>query len=80
MIQFTAWRRLRAGVLRFSEIGRPVTTTPTLFAALSVMPDHRTRKGRRFPLAALIMISLAAILSGANDLRAAAAQPEGVRC
>jgi hypothetical protein len=44
------------------------------------MPDHRTRKGRRFPLAALIMISLAAILSGANDLRAAAAQPEGVRC
>ena len=45
-------------------------TTPTLFAALSAMADHRTRKGRRFPLAALIMISLAAMLSGANDLRA----------
>jgi hypothetical protein len=45
-------------------------TTPTLFAALSAMPDHRTRKGRRFPLAALITISLAAMLSGANDLRA----------
>ena len=42
-------------------------TTPTLFAALSAMPDHRTRKGRRFPLAALIMISM---LSGANDPRA----------
>jgi len=34
------------------------------------MPDHRTRKGRRFPLVALMMISLAAMLSGANDLRA----------
>lgn len=45
-------------------------TTPTLFAALSTMPDHRTKKGRRFPLAALVMISLAAMLSGANDLRA----------
>jgi hypothetical protein len=45
-------------------------TTPTLFAALSAISDHRTRKGRRFPLAALIMISLAAMLSGANDLRA----------
>ena len=45
-------------------------TTPTLFAALSAMPDHRTRKGRRFPLAALITILLAAMLSGANDPQA----------
>jgi DDE_Tnp_1-associated/Transposase DDE domain len=45
-------------------------TTPTLFAVLSAMPDHRTKKGRRFPLAALVMISLAAMLSGANDLMA----------
>lgn len=45
-------------------------TIPTLFAVLSAMPDHRTKKGRRFPLAALVLISLAAMLSGANDLRA----------
>jgi hypothetical protein len=42
----------------------------TLFEALTAMPDHRTRKGRRYPLAAIVSISLAAMLSGANDLRA----------
>ena len=42
----------------------------TLFEALSAMPDRRTRKGRRYPLAAIVAISLAAMLSGANDLRA----------
>jgi DDE_Tnp_1-associated/Transposase DDE domain len=45
-------------------------TTLTLFEALSAIPDHRTKKGRRFPLAAIVAISLAAMLSGANDLRA----------
>lgn len=44
--------------------------TGTLFAALESIPDHRTRKGRRFPLAAILAISLAAMLSGANDLMA----------
>ena len=42
----------------------------TLFEALSQIPDHRTKKGQRFPLAAILTISLAAMLSGANDLRA----------
>ncbi len=46
------------------------TNTPTLFEALSSIPDHRTRKGRRYPLAAILAITIAAMLSGANDLRA----------
>lgn len=45
-------------------------TTATLFDALAQIPDHRTKRGRRFPLPALVMISLAAMLSGANDLMA----------
>ncbi len=32
------------------------------------MPDHRTKKGRRVPLAAIVTIALTAMLSGANDL------------
>jgi hypothetical protein len=44
--------------------------TGTLFEALQSIPDHRTKKGRRFPLAAILAISLAAMLSGANDLMA----------
>jgi len=42
----------------------------TLFEALQSIPDHRTKKGRRFPLAAILAIAIAAMLSGANDLRA----------
>ena len=34
------------------------------------VPDHRTLKGRRYSLAAIVGISLAAMLSGANDLMA----------
>ena len=45
---------------------------PTLFDALAAMPDHRTKKGRRFPLAAIVTIALTAMLSGANDLMAIA--------
>ena len=45
-------------------------STGTLFEALQSIPDHRTKKGRRFPLAAIVAISLAAMLSGANDLMA----------
>ena len=41
-----------------------------LWEALEGLPDHRTRKGRRYPLASIVGISLAAMLSGANDLRA----------
>jgi hypothetical protein len=46
------------------------TNTTTFFEALSSIPDHRTRKGRRYPLAAILAITIAAMLSGANDLRA----------
>lgn len=42
----------------------------TLVEALRSIPDHRTRKGRRFPLETILLIALAAMLSGANDLRA----------
>jgi len=42
----------------------------TLWVALQGIKDHRTRKGRRFPLPAIIAISLCAMLSGANDLMA----------
>ena len=42
----------------------------TLWTALEAIEDRRTKKGRRFPLSAIILISLAAMLSGANDLRA----------
>ena len=42
----------------------------TLWTALEGIEDRRTKKGRRFLLPAIILISLAAMLSGANDLRA----------
>lgn len=45
---------------------------PTLFDALTAIPDQRTKKGRRFPLATILIITLAAMLSGANDLLAIA--------
>lgn len=45
-------------------------TTSTLYEALCAIPDHRTAKGRRFPLATILVIALAAMLSGANDLMA----------
>ena len=41
-----------------------------LWDRLEQLPDHRTLKGRRYALAAIVGISLAAMLSGANDLRA----------
>jgi hypothetical protein len=42
----------------------------TLWTALEGVPDRRTRKGRRYSLASIIVLSLAAMLSGANDLMA----------
>ena len=45
-------------------------STTTLFDALAAIPDHRTKKGRRFPLATILTIALAAMLSGADDLMA----------
>lgn len=45
-------------------------STGTLFAALESIADRRTKKGKRYPLSAILAISLAAMLSGADDLRA----------
>lgn len=42
----------------------------TLWAALEAIEDRRTKKGRRFPLPAIVAIALCAMLSGANDLMA----------
>jgi predicted transposase YbfD/YdcC len=42
----------------------------TLWAALESIPDCRTKKGRRYELASVVTLSLAAMLSGANDLKA----------
>ena len=42
----------------------------TLWVALESIEDRRTKKGRRFPLPAIIAIALCAMLSGANDLMA----------
>ena len=47
-------------------------TTGTLWQALEGIEDRRTKKGRRFPLPAIIAIALCAMLSGANDLLAIA--------
>ena len=44
----------------------------TLLEALQAIPDHRTKKGRRFSLPTILLIALAAMLSGANDLMAIA--------
>jgi hypothetical protein len=41
-----------------------------LWERLEELPDHRTLKGRRYSLAAIVGISLAAMLAGANDLMA----------
>ena len=42
----------------------------TLWTALEGIEDRRTKKGRRFPLPAIVAIALCAMLSGANDLMA----------
>jgi hypothetical protein len=42
----------------------------TLFETLEALPDRRTRKGRRYSLASIVTLSLAAMLAGANDLLA----------
>jgi hypothetical protein len=45
-------------------------STGTLYEALQSIPDHRTKKGTRFPLSAILAIAIAAMLAGANDLMA----------
>jgi hypothetical protein len=43
---------------------------PTLWEALGTIADRRGRKGRQYPLQALLAIAIAAVLAGANDLKA----------
>jgi hypothetical protein len=43
---------------------------PTLWEALGTIADRRGRKGRQYPLQALLAIAVAAMLAGGNDLRA----------
>jgi hypothetical protein len=42
----------------------------TLWEALGEIPDRRGRKGRQYPLPAVLVLALSAMLSGANDLMA----------
>lgn len=42
----------------------------SIWDALGEVPDRRGRQGRHYPLRSVLGISLAAILAGANDLRA----------
>ena len=42
----------------------------TLWETLGEVPDRRGEKGRQYPLRSVLVLSLAAMLSGANDLRA----------
>jgi DDE_Tnp_1-associated/Transposase DDE domain len=42
----------------------------TLWEALGEIPDRRGAKGRQYPLRSVLALALAAMLAGANDLRA----------
>lgn len=42
----------------------------TLWDVLGSIADRRGRKGRQFPLQAILAIAVAAMLAGGNDLRA----------
>ncbi len=42
----------------------------TLWETLGAIPDRRGTKGRQYPLRSVVVLALAAMLSGANDLRA----------
>jgi hypothetical protein len=44
----------------------------SLFEALESVPDHRSRHGRRYPLAVVLAISVSAMLAGARSLYAIA--------
>jgi hypothetical protein len=46
-----------------SEVAQP----GTLWDALTSVPDHRRAEGRRYPLASLLLIAIAAMLSGRRD-------------
>jgi hypothetical protein len=48
----------------------PALAVPTLWEVLGTIADRRGRKGRQYPLQALLAVAIAAMLAGANDLRA----------
>lgn len=48
----------------------PEVGAATLWAVLGTLPDTRGHKGRQYPLQALLAVAIAAMLAGANDLRA----------
>ena len=39
----------------------------SLWQALASIPDHRRAEGKRYPLASLLLIAVAAMLSGRRD-------------
>jgi DDE family transposase len=41
--------------------------TISLWAALNTVPDHRRAEGKRYPLASLLLIAVAAMLAGRRD-------------
>src|SRR3977135_1348046 len=41
--------------------------TSSLWDALASVPDHRRAEGKRYPLASLLLIALAAMLAGRRD-------------
>ena len=41
--------------------------TLSLWAALSAVPDHRRAEGKRYRLASLLLIAIAAMLAGRRD-------------
>ena len=55
-----------------AAIEEPVAApaAPTLWDAFATIADRRGRKGRQYPLPALLAVAAAAMLAGANDLRA----------
>lgn len=50
--------------------GSATSTGRTLWEVLEEIPDCRGRQGRQYPLRSVLTLALAAMLSGANDLRA----------
>jgi len=48
----------------------PVSAAATLWDVLGNIEDRRGRKGRQYPLQALLAVAIAAMLAGSNDLRA----------
>ena len=48
----------------------PTPAAATLWEVLGTIVDRRSRKGRQYPLPALLAVAIAAMLAGANDLRA----------